>query len=229
MKTQLLRPCRSLFGASWGHVGAMLGPSWGHVGAMVGCACWLVLQKIFGPIFGGFGGPMLEPCWKPRRLEIGKKAIWSRFCRAFKMEADLEMISGRFARRLERQKRAKVWEGLQNFNAGLSQHNIHLGSVWGRILGRFGVLRRPSKSIPNRLKFDLGRPWRPQCRPRAPQEAPRSSQDLPKPPNRPKHRLQIGQTIMQTLKATASLNRCFSRVKGHGSRAQGQGSRITCP
>ena len=82
---------------------------------------------------------MLEPCWKPRRLEIGKKAIWSRFCKAFKMEADLETIWGRFSRRLEQQKRAKVWEGLQNSNVGLSQHNIDLGSVWDRILGGFGV------------------------------------------------------------------------------------------
>ena len=81
---------------------------------------------------------MLEPCWKPRRLKIGKKAIWSRFCKAFKMEADLETIWGRFSRRLEQQKRAKVWEGLQNSNVGLSQHNIDLGSVWGWILGRLG-------------------------------------------------------------------------------------------
>ncbi len=55
------------------------------------------------------------------------------------MEADLETISGRFSRRQERQKRAKVWECLQNSNVGLSQHNIDLGSVWGWILGRFGV------------------------------------------------------------------------------------------
>ena len=55
------------------------------------------------------------------------------------MEADLETIWGRFSRRLERQKRAKVWEGLQNSNVGLSQHNIDLGSFWDWILGGFGV------------------------------------------------------------------------------------------
>ena len=54
------------------------------------------------------------------------------------MNADSETILARFSVRLERQKRAKVWEGLQNSNVRLSQHNIDLGSVWGWILGRFG-------------------------------------------------------------------------------------------
>ena len=55
------------------------------------------------------------------------------------MEADLETISGRFARRLEQQKRAKVWECLQNSNVRHSQHNIDLGSFWQWILEGFGV------------------------------------------------------------------------------------------
>ena len=82
---------------------------------------------------------MLAPFWRPRGPEIGKNAILSRFLKVSKMEADLETISGRFSRRLERQKPAKVCECLQNSNVGLSQHNIDLGSVWGWILGRFGV------------------------------------------------------------------------------------------
>ena len=55
------------------------------------------------------------------------------------MEADLETFSGLFSRRLERQKQAKVWEGLQNSNMGLSQHNVDLWSFWGWISGRFGL------------------------------------------------------------------------------------------
>ena len=82
---------------------------------------------------------MLEPCWKPRRLEIGKKAIWSRFCKAFKMEADLETIWGRFSRRLEQQKRAKVWEGLLEINFQPLQDNIEFGTVLGSILGALGL------------------------------------------------------------------------------------------
>ena len=59
----------------------------------------------------------------------------------------------------------------------------NLNASWHRFFidfRRFGVPRWASKSTPNRLKIDLGRPKPPEGRPRIPQELPRPPQDLPK-------------------------------------------------
>ena len=58
----------------------------------------------FGSILGQFWGPMLEPVWKPRRLEIGKMSIFLQFIRACKRHAVFETILGRFLQRAESQK-----------------------------------------------------------------------------------------------------------------------------
>ena len=61
-----------------------------------------------------------------------------------------------------------------------------LNASWHRFLidfGRFGAPRRASKSTPNRSKIDLGRPWRPQGRPRPTQDPPKT---LPRPKIDPK-------------------------------------------
>ena len=58
----------------------------------------------FGSILGQFWGPMLEPVWKPRRLEIGKMSIFVSFFRASKRHAVFETILGRFLQRSESQK-----------------------------------------------------------------------------------------------------------------------------
>ena len=50
----------------------------------------------FGSILGQFWGPMLEPVWKPRRLEIGKMSFFVPFCRACNRDAVFETISRRF-------------------------------------------------------------------------------------------------------------------------------------
>ena len=72
----IFRPLEGHFGASWGHLGAILGPSWGHLGAFWGllCAFWghlgailkclLAFSGFFGPSWGLPGANMghLEAC-----------------------------------------------------------------------------------------------------------------------------------------------------------------------
>ena len=55
------------------------------------------------------------------------------------MNADSETILARFSVRLERQKRAKVWEGLLEINFQPLQDNIEFGTVLGSILGALGL------------------------------------------------------------------------------------------
>ena len=108
---------------------------------------------------------------------------------------------------------------MHNFNASWHRFLIDFGQVW--------TPRRASKSTPNRSNYDFGRPWRPQGCPRRPQEPPktfpRAQIDTKIDPKSIPNRSQIGPTSMQTLRVKAFLNLCFSRVKGQGSRAKGQG------
>ena len=98
------------FGRIWapccGHVGTIfadfcrfldvfrgLGPFWER---LVGLYRFVDDLPGFGSILGQFWGPMLEPVWKPRRLEIGKRLIFLLFFRACKRDAVFETILGRF-------------------------------------------------------------------------------------------------------------------------------------
>ena len=55
------------------------------------------------------------------------------------MHADSEMILVRLSVRLERQKGAKVWEGLLKIIFQLLQDNIEFGTIWGSIWGALGL------------------------------------------------------------------------------------------
>ena len=48
----------------------------------------------FGSILGQFWGAMLEPFWKPKRVEIGKMSNFVPFFGASKRHADFQTILG---------------------------------------------------------------------------------------------------------------------------------------
>ena len=99
----------------------------------------------FGSILGQFWGPMLEPVWKPRRLEIGKMMIfyhflelvrgmlflrrfWDDFCSARKAKNEPKcgsvcsdsLFRVRNIRSISDASWARFWEGLGSILGGFS-------------------------------------------------------------------------------------------------------------
>ena len=110
------------FGTDFGRIWA---PCCGHVGTifadfcrflevfrgfgtfwerLVGCYRFVDDLQGFGSILGQFWGAMLEPFWKPKRVEIGKMSNFVPFFGASKRHADFQTILGGFSWGLDKQK-----------------------------------------------------------------------------------------------------------------------------